>query len=1013
MAAAAVLMALCCWPAEVHFDEPGWQAAWVWGSKHMDQGPGYFRMTFTVRGQVKQAVLQTTGDDSFDLFVNGVKIAHGGFSYGHAYTFDVTKHLRQGKNVVAAVCYNGAYPGGWLAELTINYADGRRQLVASGDQVRFAAEEHKGWTAPDFDDSGWERARVVARPPKGVWGPLPHEDYARAYPLDVVAARLPSVLRAGEPAAVELQVKPREAIDTDVGMVVEVIAFGRPLTIARVAPDPRTSRWQPGRTYTIRAPIKVTRFMPSMKTKLRVRLARCVLGRRKNIERPVEICATVKPGTTPAKVARWQGEPTIWLKIDGRWQPVVPYIFAGARLVDSYWRAARVGRVKIVQCLINIPYGWWYNRKPDFSNIDLALVKVLTWCPDAYVLPRIGVSAAPVWVEKHPGEAMRFADGTGWVPDRYGGTKHQSMASELWRREAAEGLRAVIRHIQRQPYSRRVIGYHVCSGIYGEWHLWAPGHIPDVSEPMRRRFVRWCQDKYGSLAALNRAWGLHGERALSSWDQIKCPGIPERNASDLGCFKDLSKSRYVADYWQCLHEATVEAIANLARVVKRETRRQALCGAFYGYITDLGWAQEGGHLAVSEHLRNPDIDFLCSPHSYVRREPGGDAGFRAYPRSIRLHGKLFIDENDDRTYLTTESDGLRHVNTLRETLNLMRRGLANAIANRCGEWLFDLSGGWFVGEEFGREFRRERRIFEQALRSWRDSGAAETAVVCSPKSFFTLADWKSGKDRLTPGLFQREYGNFYRMGAPFDTVLADDVGGDGLPRYKVYVLLNCYYLTDERRRRWAELMHNAVVVAAYAPGFSSDCGLSADHISELMGMRVQLRRRGPLTLTLTEAGARLLGGSPDDRFGFTCPQDPRFAIIPGRPPDGWDGQVVALAEYADGSGCGLAALVQGGRVRRIYSAAGALPPALLRAALKAAGAHIWLDTDDVLYCNPPLIAVHARTDGPKRLTIPEPWRSMAIEDAFSGDELNADRRGLIQLEMRRAETRVMMVERNR
>lgn len=1012
MTMAIPLICCCVWTAgTVQFEEPGWEAAWVWGSKHMNRGPGYFRMTFALTEAPKRAVLQTTGDDTYEIFVNGKRVARGGFRYGAVDLIDVTQHVRVGKNVVAAVCWNGAYPGGWLAELALIYRDGRVETVASDDKVKFAPEQQEGWQQVYFDDSGWERARIIVRPPKGVWGPLPHRSYRGAWPLELIDAVAPGSVTAGEDFVVRLRVRPLSEIGEDVGMVVEATAYGRGIAIARVAPKPPTSAWRPGHTYTLVAKTHLSKFWPPGATQLRIRMARCTLGaeKKKEVACPLQVRSAVKPAPTPARVSRWQGEPTLWLRLDGKWSPTAPFIFAGSRLIEPYWQAPRRAGVKLVQCVINIPYGFWLGEKPNYDSIDLTILKVLTWCPDAYIIPRVGVDPPGPWCEKHPEECVRFADGVGWVGDHLGGTKHHSFASELWRRQAIEGLRDLVRHCQSTPYAERIVGYHVASGIYGEWHLWSPSHIPDVSEPMRRRFVAWCKNRYGSIDKLNRAWRLAGDAALGSFDQIRCPDIPARNASDLGVFKDLSKSRYCADYWHCLHETTAEAIGLLARAIKEETKGQAIVGAFYGYITDLGWAQEGGHLAVSKHLRNPDVDFLCSPHSYARRMPGQDAGFRAYPRSVRLHGKLFIDENDDRTHLA--ADALRHVATSRETIQLMRRGLANALGNRCGEWLFDLSGGWFVDEELAREMRRQREVFETAMSSWRDGGAVEAAVVCSPESFFTLADWKSGKDKLSRHLFAVEFGHFYQMGAPFDTVLSDDVGAKGLPRYRLWVLLNCFYLPDERRQRWATLMHDAVVLGVYAPGFSSDSGLSSAHVSELMGMRVRVSdKKGPLRVRVTDTGANILGLRPGAELGPPVEQAPRFVILPGQPAKGWQGEVVPLADYVDGRGCALGALISNRRIIRFYSAAGAVPAALLRAALHAAGAHSWLDTDDVLYCNPPYVGIHAASGGNKTLRLPPRWRRARAVDVFTGARLVPTQPGLLRLTLRRGETTLLRLE---
>ena len=53
-------------------------------------------------------------------------------------------------------------------------------------------------------------------------------------------------------------------------------------------------------------------------------------------------------------------------------------------------------------------------------------------------------------------------------------------------------------------------------------------------------------------------------------------------------------------------------------------------------------------------LASPDIDFVCSPTSYAFRQLGGagTSHFMSLVGSVKLHGKLWFDENDIRTSLS-------------------------------------------------------------------------------------------------------------------------------------------------------------------------------------------------------------------------------------------------------------------------------------------------------------------------------------------------------------------------
>jgi alpha-L-rhamnosidase len=110
--------------------------------------------------------------------------------------YDVTELVREGANVLGAHVGDGWYasfiaPGGryafgpaprrLLAQLELTFADGARQVVATGDgwrtapspvlaseiyngETHDARREQPGWNAPGFDASGWAQARIGPAP---------------------------------------------------------------------------------------------------------------------------------------------------------------------------------------------------------------------------------------------------------------------------------------------------------------------------------------------------------------------------------------------------------------------------------------------------------------------------------------------------------------------------------------------------------------------------------------------------------------------------------------------------------------------------------------------------------------------------------------------------------------------------------------------------------------------------------------------------------------------------------
>ena len=166
----------------------------------------YLRKTFSVRGAVESAYLAICGLGYFECRVNGV--LPGDDVLSPAFTeydkadmylvYDVKRLLRQGKNAMGVVLGNGWYncfaedpwntrAASWrhwpklICELHIAYEDGSREVVSSAPDwvsargpITFngirngehydARLELGAWTEPDYDDSLWEKTKIMKSP---------------------------------------------------------------------------------------------------------------------------------------------------------------------------------------------------------------------------------------------------------------------------------------------------------------------------------------------------------------------------------------------------------------------------------------------------------------------------------------------------------------------------------------------------------------------------------------------------------------------------------------------------------------------------------------------------------------------------------------------------------------------------------------------------------------------------------------------------------------------------------
>lgn len=175
----------------------------------------YLRKGFVLNKPVKSAVVFTTGLGYFEFYVNGTivsddKLVPNQTNYGKrpgleknyigvpdefaAYkvfylAYDLTDHLKIGKNAIGAILGNGFYnaPKFWtqsygsprfLAQLQVTYEDGSTEVIVSDRQwkaekspilmdlvydgeVYDARKAIIGWAEADFDDSQWQN--VIGR----------------------------------------------------------------------------------------------------------------------------------------------------------------------------------------------------------------------------------------------------------------------------------------------------------------------------------------------------------------------------------------------------------------------------------------------------------------------------------------------------------------------------------------------------------------------------------------------------------------------------------------------------------------------------------------------------------------------------------------------------------------------------------------------------------------------------------------------------------------------------------
>lgn len=603
--------------------------------------------------------------------------------------------------------------------------------------------------------------------------------------------------------------------------------------------------------------------------------------------------------------------------------------------------------IELLHPHFNLADGWREDGTLDWSGFTHLLSHLLRAQPRAYFLIRLGLFAPGWWKARYPQELAQYALPLDHRQGEFGGVRHPSVASERWRRDTERVLRQFLRFVERSPWRSRVLGYQLAYGVYGEWHAFGARYLPDLSPPMQR------------------ACGV-------------VPDAAARLHASLGLLRDPAREREVIRFYERFHEVHADALLHFARVVKEETRGRALCGAFYTYLLENLWIQEGGHLAPQKVLASPFIDFVACPYAYQgdaydgtgrwlgrSRGVGGDGGYRVLLESIRRHGKLYFAEIDPATCLETEpqhvGNGGVGSESLRGSRLILRRDLAQMTVQGNAGWLFDIGPGWYAE----REFLQEVRDFVQLGRArarWNLQTVAQTAAVYQPESFFITAHWKSAPGDGEVDLFgdyflNRQCRALHRLGAPVDFLYLADLQEEDARRYRFLLMVNCFTLTEKQVERLRRLFAGSgtTVVWCYAPGFLSPDGVSPQRMSRLTGFALR-----PL-----EGAGRMTIEAQGKPFGIPGEHHPRFTVE--------DPDAEVLGRWTDGSGVAFARKRVDGYTS-VYVGVLPLPTEILRPLAAEAGVALWSSFPDIVYACADAAALTATCDGEREVRLPQPMR---------------------------------------
>ena len=641
--------------------------------------------------------------------------------------------------------------------------------------------------------------------------------------------------------------------------------------------------------------------------------------------------------------------------------------------------------------------GFWKGYgQYNFSQVDADLRRIAgdSRPGEIYIIPRLMTEAPSWWDEENPGELCRDAHGT---------PLHQSFCSQKWLQDVETMLHDFQRWLEASGWDRYIAGWHMAAGNTEEFlrPSHRAGQMTDYSAPAQAAFRSWVKEAYGDdLASLNRAWG----RGFSSFDDITIPSPAKRLYAVNGDLRDEQSERETIDYYAFMNQSMAKAAVNLCAAAKRATKRMQVIGAFYGYLA--GGPESGQH-AASIVFESEDVDFIASPFIYTdNRAAGIDWQLQGAADSAALHGKPWFAEADVRTclsrpisqcmpqadpYVSRAYDGpvWRGPETVEGSLGQMLKAFSRALTNNNAIWWFDMWGGWYDDAAFMEFHRKACALYRERALGGGSRNAGEIALFMDDEAFFRIRPGGS-LSGLQNHLLWKTMGF---IGAPYKLFMIDDLPLVNPAPFRMGVFASCRW-TEERLRALEAWKGKDRVLAFWGPVDSQHA--SGVSCRPFPGTEDLIRRRAVDSDRAQN----------DDSLYFndkTARQTVPEALTPVLRWQEAPGDVVLARDEL-----GVQSLLRRHADYSVFIDAAVFPPAdVIRDLLNAAGGQLYTCEGDIAYASDAHIAVHAASDGVKRIHVPGKGRLIneMTGEALPGSESYTDVR------MTKGETLLLKIDR--
>lgn len=463
---------------------------------------------------------------------------------------------------------------------------------------------------------------------------------------------------------------------------------------------------------------------------------------------------------------------------------------------DTFDKFKRYGQngFNVVTSSADMKKMWLDENTVDISSAENALKYLHASFPDSYVIVMVDIEAPDWFIKKYPQELIRYGatDKLAEGDEAAYPVPRMSMASEIWKKKGAAALDKIIRKLEASPVGKRIIGYQINYGVYSEWHYYGmEKQMPDTSAPMQTAFSRYLKNKYGNDKALQEAWKDNSVTLAAA--KIPDTATRKKQVQDTPLASDAD--RRCTDFYDCMALAVNECQKNFNSTVKKACNRKVIVGNYSGYFFSMPYPAVAFQTRTPEMLDSDAVDYQVSPFSYFlwHRGSGGSGLIRSPFETYALHNKVAVLEADNRTHQATTRSG-NACKTAEDSLGQMAREFCNALTKGSTLWYYDFNIFWYDYPEYYEFFPKLLKIWQEENNAERIS---EVAGVCDYDSI-AYHSAAVNPNRFTDKITGDVCHELFYAGAPFDSILMEDLGRKNTPDYKVYVFYNLVHLTDQK-----------------------------------------------------------------------------------------------------------------------------------------------------------------------------------------------------------------------